>query len=405
MPLARIVTRYPEHASDFAQQLQLQGFSVELADPDEIDLSPADLEIDFEICNPAQVAELGADVVLASGALDLAAKSSADAPLELTPAALEDAPQAMQPAAVQAIDTQFPEAPPTEETLPHELPAYNTHFASNLGTQLRESLSDLGMAAMEIRKRLSAHLRAAADSVSSRMAVAKANLTSAAHEYQERMKQKAAEAQAERDRRPMEAASLQAEEQSANLQTEGQSQELQQEKQRELAAAAIPQPLPARPPAASARRPAWMQAQRPPLQLRGIFTGAAAASILFVIGMVLANIHPQSPLPAGMTQGPVEQHVPFGAVIVQGRPAQPRVNVAQPPPKAPAPATLKPQERIPTVNQSKPHPYHAKNRSAHASDDDGTADDVVVRHYPARVTKPVQQAQQVKLKRYSDMDR
>src|SRR5258708_2433871 len=80
MPLARIITRYPEHTNNLSQQLQTEGYSVEIAAPEDVPFQPADLEIDFAICNPAEVlqfaarraSELGADVVVASGVLDLA---------------------------------------------------------------------------------------------------------------------------------------------------------------------------------------------------------------------------------------------------------------------------------------------------------------------------------------------
>src|SRR5205823_11706883 len=142
--------------------------------------------------------------------------------------------------------------------------------------------------------------------------------------------------------------------------------------------------------------------RRAPLQLRGIFTGAAAASILFIVGMMLANVHQQSPLPASMTQTPVDQHVPFGAIIVQGTPAQSKVTVAQPKVAQPNIVTPPPQPResSQTTIRNKPHPY--QRRVAHNSDDDVTVDDVTVRHFRAPARRPVQQ--QAKFKRFSDLD-
>src|SRR5215467_4904524 len=84
MPLARIITRFPEHTSNLSQQLQLEGYSVEISSPGEIHAQPADLEIDFALCDPAealqrasrQATELGADVVVASGVLELAIQTN-----------------------------------------------------------------------------------------------------------------------------------------------------------------------------------------------------------------------------------------------------------------------------------------------------------------------------------------
>jgi hypothetical protein len=137
------------------------------------------------------------------------------------------------------------------------------------------------------------------------------------------------------------------------------------------------------------------------LQLRGIFTGAAAASALFIVGMVLANVHQQSPLPASMTHTSIEQHVPFGAIIVQGTPAQSKVTVAQPKIVTPPPQP-QPRESSQTTGHKKPHPYQ-RRAAARDSDNDVTVDDVTVRHFPAAPTRrPIQQ--QAKFKRYSDLD-
>jgi hypothetical protein len=392
MPLARIITGYPEHIADLSQQLQREGFSVEVAAPDQIHLQPADLEIDFAICNPAEVlqqaarraTELRADVVVASGVLELATQPAVVAPVELEPTKvveIQAQPQPTQAVPVQAAPIEVIPVQSAEEEFSHELPAYNPHFAVNLGTQLRESLSDLGVAAAELSKRLVEHLRTAAASIRSRMAAAKANRAFVA----ESLAGQHAEAQ----------------EQSANLLAEQQEPEL--EKQRELAASAASQqqlPLPASA-SAPVRRPKMAHVRRTQLQLRGIFTGAAAASVLFIVGIVLANLHPQHPLPASMTQTSVEQHVPFGAIIVQGTSAKPAANVPQPK-IVPPHANLQPRVNSQTPAPKKPHPYRTR-LAAHENEDDVTADDVVVRHFPAQVRRPPAQ-QQAKLRRYSDLN-
>ncbi len=50
MPLARILTRYPEQAGALSNELQQHGYTVEFSSPDAAGKPPADLEIDFEIC-------------------------------------------------------------------------------------------------------------------------------------------------------------------------------------------------------------------------------------------------------------------------------------------------------------------------------------------------------------------
>jgi hypothetical protein len=82
MPLARIFTRNPERTTDLSSQLKQQGYSVEVTRLDQASLGPADLEIEFEICERSDVldraadlaSELGADVAVAPGILQMVAK-------------------------------------------------------------------------------------------------------------------------------------------------------------------------------------------------------------------------------------------------------------------------------------------------------------------------------------------
>ncbi len=86
MPLARILTRNPERTADLSSQLKQQGYSVEVARPDQTNLAPADLEIEFEVCERADVldraadlaTEIGADVAVAPGILQMAPKPAAE---------------------------------------------------------------------------------------------------------------------------------------------------------------------------------------------------------------------------------------------------------------------------------------------------------------------------------------
>jgi hypothetical protein len=86
MPLARILTRNPERTADLSTQLKQQGYSVEVARPDQTNLAPADLEIEFEVCERADVldraadlaSELGADVAVAPGVLQMPSKPAAE---------------------------------------------------------------------------------------------------------------------------------------------------------------------------------------------------------------------------------------------------------------------------------------------------------------------------------------
>jgi hypothetical protein len=122
MPLARIFTRNPERTADLSSQLKQQGYSVEVTRPDQANLAPADLEIEFEICERADVLdrasdlanEIGADVAVAPGILQMAAKPVAE-PMVTTPTVVQ--PIAPQPVAPQPITENMTElkSPATAE--------------------------------------------------------------------------------------------------------------------------------------------------------------------------------------------------------------------------------------------------------------------------------------------------
>jgi hypothetical protein len=147
MPLARIFTRNPERTADLSSQLKQQGYSVEVTRPDQANLAPADLEIEFEICERADVldraadlaSELGADVAVAPGVLQMAAKPVVE-PVMARPIAAEPVivePILAQPVAAkpvfsepiapepavseQIISEQIARAPVVAEAMPEDV--------------------------------------------------------------------------------------------------------------------------------------------------------------------------------------------------------------------------------------------------------------------------------------------
>jgi len=77
MPLARIVTRYPDEAIELAMQLRARGFQVETVSPEQISESEPDLEIQLDSCDAQDVLEHvmglsvdGASVLVAPGSLN-----------------------------------------------------------------------------------------------------------------------------------------------------------------------------------------------------------------------------------------------------------------------------------------------------------------------------------------------
>jgi hypothetical protein len=113
MPLARIFTRNPERTADLSSQLQQQGYKIEVVSPDQKHLAPADLEIEFEICERADVLERAADLA-----------SELEADVAVGPGILQAVPEPIAPlsvqAAAQAVAPSPVEMKPAEQKLADE---------------------------------------------------------------------------------------------------------------------------------------------------------------------------------------------------------------------------------------------------------------------------------------------
>ncbi|HEX5432723.1 MAG TPA: hypothetical protein VFY05_00680 [Candidatus Angelobacter sp.] len=123
MPLARILTRFPEQAGALSQELRQHGYTVEFSTPELSGKPPADLEIDFEICaepealsRAAELAEqFQADVAISPGVLQ-----HQDVRQEAEPLIAESLPEPLElPVAKSAPATEPAEEPVWEpEPLP-----------------------------------------------------------------------------------------------------------------------------------------------------------------------------------------------------------------------------------------------------------------------------------------------
>src|SRR5215471_11032261 len=94
MPLARILTLVPEATTPLIEELRRMGFAVEVANPNQEQPAPADLEIEFAVCDQQQVlgraaaiaAQLRAEVVVFPNAippLPKPAPVAAEVPVEV----------------------------------------------------------------------------------------------------------------------------------------------------------------------------------------------------------------------------------------------------------------------------------------------------------------------------------
>jgi len=445
MPLARILTLRSEDATFLREELEQIGFEVEIANPRQQHHSVADLEIEFAICDQQQVLARAAAIA-----------TQLQAEIVVFPGAIPPMPKAVQPVVeVPAAATEHAEVQPIENQAPTQqrdadlVPANQgfesqpeaepllTKFGEGLRKSGKQAMSILGAAGEKLRggwQRSKPVLVNALAKVKGRASSTGTALAARTREFQERKRLKAAQLRATREEQHAEAmqraAMLEqgrqklseqamAARQQERVEREKRSAEMERVRaesneqvavleRARLAAEAQHQQLqrqeaqPARPaPAKTPRRS----------QLRGVFTGAAAATILFIAGMVLANFHASSPLP-NLNGQSVQQDVPFGSATVHGTPGvtvggakTPKiVRPTNPVPQQAAPAQPKPQpSKTSAPSKKQKSQWHRFRKSTRSESDDAVADDVVVRHF-APTRKPIAKntQQQAGLKHYSD---
>jgi hypothetical protein len=445
MPLARILTFHPEDAAALSQQLERLGFDVEVANPSQEQFARTDLEIEFAICEQHQVlaraaaiaAQLGAEVVVFPGAIPPLPEPTrvvAEVPVPISaPREILDQPREAEPRHGQ------------REFDMSQLPA-GTWFTSTgkklrkIGKQAATGCSILTRGLLSGIERLRLVIGSGLAKLKTGVFTAAGSIAERTRGYQQRVKLRAAEArpaqkqgytelegqragtlgqesreaehvaatyqqqlqthEAERERRLAEMDRLRAEarEQVAALERARLAAETEQQRLQQYSE-----------PSARRRRELRPQAS----QLRGVLTGAVAASLLFIVGMLLANFHPSTPLPVSITNSSIEQQRPFGATTVRGTPGvtlggaksrrpAPGNRAGQPVPSAAPLAKPQPLPSSAPVVRPKA-PRHRFRQRPKTAQDNVTADDVVVRHYPSQ-QKPIARntQQQAGLKHYSD---
>ena len=427
MPLARILTLHSEDATNLIQQLRRIGFEVEVADPNQEHAEPADLEIEFAVCDQQQVLaragaianQLQAEVVVFPGAIP-----SLPRPIPVMQQPASDFSNREEPRAEEPVETPGShETEPERQDSGRELPELAGTWFTSLGERMQQSGQETISGLKRVRVGMSSIL---------------ASMGSRASEYRERMRLRGVERRVAREQRRVE------------LAREAAAREQERLKQEEIAAAARQQEFQRLQTEREERRaemerlrieseerdaaqhqahldaeeqrkqqivqlPAKQKkaaAARQTSQLRGVFTGAIAAAILFAVGMLLANFSPTTPFPASVTKGSVEQEVPFGPTTLRGAPASAGVtvggmsapkplhnNISVARPAAPAQPKSQPSRaKAPAPKKSQWRRFRSSNRNGN----DGTADDVVVRHF-GQQQQAQPHPQQAGLKRYSDM--
>jgi hypothetical protein len=531
MPLARIFTHHPERTTVLAEQLQQQGYRVEVLSPNQTNLAPADLEIEFDICERADVLEhaasladeLQADVAVAPGVLQPEVKPAVETPVTAEPlraeavtqiaaeqeqehdrerefeAAFQPAQREWEPAAQSDLQAEeqapqvieFPvmeQAPLPPVAIVEEPPVMKSEPAmaeaarqaepvpylaqlTPFGTPQEESTQRFSDAESQRQMQTEATGHAsdepgmgkrAADFLGKSMAAMKVGIAETAESFREHLKEykkraqvRSAEARAARVARMLDLEQRQA---------EAQQRATELEAAREAAAARLMELLRQRDPGLreenaraevlreellreealyQAREPqaqAEASSRRKPLaalrhfsiarllkrpsqpmspQLRAVLTGAAAVTVLFVIGIILGSLYPRGPLASttsrpGSSSGVTVQT--GGVTLKAGTPAAnpaPAGNSAQAAstktqPTAQQASTSSTAASSQDATTVKPSPRGAQTRRqiAQQNGEDEIGDDVVIRHFnrPVPTQKPNQSGQQAGLKHFSDME-
>jgi hypothetical protein len=141
-------------------------------------------------------------------------------------------------------------------------------------------------------------------------------------------------------------------------------------------------------------------------QLRAVLTGAAAVTVLFVIGIVLGSLYPRTPLaqPSASTSSGASKAATQKSAVTTNAPA-PAPGKPSPGKGSQSPAATATVAQIPVQAKPVPHAEQVRRIAAQQGEEE-IGDDVVVRHYqrPVPTQKPRQSGQQAGLKHFSDLD-
>jgi len=374
MALARIFSRYPQEAAALCLELQQKGYTVEVLTPEQTPATPANLEIQLEACEPADVlrraeelaSQLYADIAIAPGALP----PPAEEPVSAAPAAA--APELAPPKILLVMRE-------TEAGNSEPAPAVSATSTPTL------TLTEDAQAA-----------RASGSALAALAATAGKFLSSARAGFHERLEEAriiAAEAGARRQERLLELARRRAEARQRALTLES--------SRRALAAYLLqlqrqyPDLLPGAQSDAGAQPASVVGSPAPPsptqtrrlhmTKWEALLALAASATAMFVAGLAVASFHSR---PANPIAKPgVTSQSGGGMQASQPKPASPQ----RPSPAARKTTPQRPAQAPSRARQPKPEP----------GDRELVARDVVVRHFP--VARPTPTPQTTGWKHFSDL--
>lgn len=442
MPLARILTRFPEHAGALSEELRHRGYIVEFSSPELAGKAPADLEIDFEICpeldalsRAGELAEqFHADVAVSPGVVLYQADGTTgpgpNPASEISPAAAEAAPPVPGDEMVAAEE-------PLRQAEAEPVIAQSAEPAAQSGTAA-ERASEIAARASE---KSAAALQAAAVAAGEIWASARhwarefwASARQRSQEYSERFEVRRAEMRAERQHKLLELEKRRAlaQERAAELESAREAAAARlQELLRDRGALTEAQPAPPQKIAAAAAskfpgkegvfsrgmfaakaRLPWPRTYRP--QVEAVLVGVAAACLLFVVGLAVASFHTRpaisgslNPSSNGVTVhggrgGGVTVKAGSPGATVIPNPAPHSVPLARTQPAGKPSAAVR--QRSGGSDVTIRNFPAARKPGSRASNADRVSDDVTIRHFGGPTNPPAQAAPRAELKHYSDLD-
>lgn len=438
MPVARIYTRVPEESTELVERLRARGYTVELVDPADFRVTPADLEIQLDrMKTPEALAaaarfgrEHDAEVFVAAGIpLDeavLRAARTASAPRRNVLA--EGFARLLAPFRRLGAEAHATRAAKRQQAIDRELQREaerkqraEQKAAERAEREQRETVEHAERArhaaALAVQREEGARRREEEDRKRAEREAVVAREREAervrAEEERQRREAEAARAAAEQAALLAEQRRLQAEQQLAEEESLRQQQAAEPEREVVAPVEATTTPREA---VAAAPRPRPVVPRYAPREhassrvMKRAFVAAACLAVLAAIGWgAYANRTPASPLSNSqrVRASAIQQEVPFGAARIQWQ-AQPRTaQTTVRPPAKPAAGAQKPAAPKASSKPRAAQPKRARRFATDSTDAGMVAEDQVIYHgAPKKSTNraAAQQQQQNGVKKISDMD-
>ncbi|MGH9524665.1 MAG: hypothetical protein ACRD3E_19250 [Terriglobales bacterium] len=421
MPVARIITEYPQESEELVRQLTAAGYTVKFTAPDEefndadLVVSAANVHSDFALQYAAEVAQASdAAIIVAPGVVPGSMSTSSEA--VAAPAAVAKPVSERLASFTGGLQQRWQQLR-EERALAREQKRLERERHAMQAEELRQEA---------MRARAAEEARLSADRERLRL------------ERQVREEQMRAAAEAERAQIAAEQDRIAAERERLRLQRQAQEEERRRVEDQELARRAEeeerariaaaerereirPEPAPAfyppvapapvasavpvapvsarsvvaRPSAVSVRRTSRSSTMR-----KALVAASVVALVLMIVFAILINIQPSSPLSNGVVNNSVQEQSPFGPA--HSPTAQPATTtivhaaapVAQPPQKADAAAPSKPAAVV-----THPSVVHRSRRSK--GNGDVAQDQVIIHHYGV-AKRPAGGQTRAGIPRYSD---